>query len=96
MILAPLISLYGVEISFIYNMIIYKWCKYSLCNKEDQLIFISCVIRLYIEPKNLLDLSKYDQRRQIGFDFTNCNVFLIATQTTFVWFLNDMQIKPKA
>ena len=59
-------------------------------------LFIFCVIRLYIEPKNLLDLSKYDQRRQIGFDFTNCNVFLIATQTTFVWFLNDMQIKPKA
>ena len=64
--------------------------------KEDRLIFKFCVIRLFMEPKNLLDSSKYDQRRHIGFDFTNCNVFLIATQTIFVWFLNDMQIKLKA
>ena len=62
----------------------------------DRLILILCVIRLCIEPKNLLDFSKYDQRRKIGFDFINCNVFLIATQTTFEWFLNDMQIKLKA
>ena len=62
----------------------------------DRLIFVSCVIRLCIEPKHLLDFSRYDQRRQIGFDFKNCNVFLMATQATFVWFLNDMQITLKA
>ena len=67
-----------------------------LMTKEDRLIFVFCVNRLCIEPKNLLDFSRYNQRRQIGFDFMNFNVFLIATQTTFVRFLNAMQIKLKA